>query len=65
MHAFSLLFLGLFLMEEIGRLMNSSLRITKEEKDVLCLDKTLVEEGESTSRIRLLGKLLTKCSFNT
>lgn len=52
-------------MEEIGRLMNSSLRITKEEKDVLCLDKTLVEEGESTSRIRLLGKLLTKRSFNT
>lgn len=51
-------------MEEIGRMMSSSLCIIEEEEDVLCLDETFVEEGKSNSGIGLVGKLLTKHPFN-
>ena len=51
-------------MEEIGRLMNSYLRITEEEVDLLCLDKSMVEKERVIAEIGLVGKLLTKRPYH-
>lgn len=51
-------------MEETRELMNSSLRISMEENDELCLEDNLILEGKKASRYSLVGKLLTKKAYN-
>jgi hypothetical protein len=51
-------------MEEIGRMLNSALRITAEDDEVICVDDILVEEGKAGFGYGLVGKLLTTRPFN-
>lgn len=51
-------------MKEIGQLKNSSLRISEEDEDEICLGEDLVTQGRALFGIDLVGRLFTRHSYN-